>query len=129
MTPGIMPNGLFWTMRIPDRSFRVRRNGKSARLRLKKLPLVETFVFNGPLAIASQAEIFVHWRAASDFVERGFGNTVPPDDQGAFKGHFADSMCTGYVSGWETGFAFGTEELSSDTFYASQGYEKNGVFL
>lgn len=116
-------------MQIPDHSFKVRRNGRTARLRLRNLPLVETYVFNGDLAVAAQVDLNIVWRATSSPVERGFGNTVDPTDMGAFKGHFADSNCTGWVSGQETGFSFGTNELSSDTFYASQGYEKNGVFL
>ena len=73
MMPGIMPNGLFWTMQIPRDSFVTYGGGQEARLVLRNLPLVETFQVFGPLAIPGQVDMDVRWQATGDFVERGEG--------------------------------------------------------
>ena len=129
LSPGILPNGLFWTAQIPRDAFDVHRDGRVARLRLRELPLVDTFVFGGPLAIAAQVNIDVLWRATSDPIERGAGAGVDPTSPAAFIGHFAEASCSGRVSGVETGFSFKTGELTADDFFAEMGRERNGVFL
>jgi hypothetical protein len=100
-----------------------------ARLRLRELPLVDTIVFAGPLAIAAQVDIDVLWRTTSAPVERGLGRGVDPTSPAAFTGHFADATCHGRVSGIETGFSFHTGALTADAFFAEMGRERNGVFL
>jgi hypothetical protein len=129
LSPGTLPNGLFWTMQLPQDAFEVHRDGRVARLRLRVLPLVDTFVFGGSLAIAAQVNIDVLWRATSDPVERGKGAAVDPKSPAAFTGHFAEASCSGRVSGVETGFSFKTGELTADAFFAEMGRERNGVFL
>lgn len=129
MTPGILPNGLFWTMELPQDVFDVHHDGRVARLRLRELPLVDTFVFGGSLAIAAQVNVDVRWEATSDPIERGAGAGVDPTDRAAFIGHFAEASCTGRISGVETGFSFKTGELTADAFFAEMGRERNGVFL
>ena len=129
LSPGTLPNGLFWTMQLPQDAFEVHRDGRVARLRLRALPLVDTFVFGGSLAIAAQVNIDVLWRATSDPVERGAGTGVPPTSPAAFSGHFAEASCSGRVSGVETGFSFTTGELTAEAFFAEMGRERNGSFL
>ena len=129
MTPGITPNGLLWTMELPQDAFDVPDDGRDARLRLRELPLVDTFVFGGPLAIAAQVNIDVLWRATSDPIKRGKGADVDPESPAAFIGHFAEASCSGRVSGVETGFSFKTGELTAAGFFAEMGRERNGVFL
>ena len=127
--PGILPNGLFWTMSIPRHSFRVFRNGQHAWLRVRNLPMPDTFQFGNNVSVAGQIDVNVWWRATSDPVLRGNGASVPNDDPSAFLGHFADARCVGYASGAETGFAFRTRRLTADDFFAELGRERNGVFL
>jgi hypothetical protein len=127
LSPGTLPNGLFWTAQLPQDAFDVHRDGRVARLRLRELPLVDTLVFGGSLAISAQVNIDVLWRATSDPVERGKG--VDPTSPAAFTGHFATASCSGRVSGVETGFSFKTGELTADAFFAEMGRERNGVFL
>jgi hypothetical protein len=129
LSPGTLPNGLFWTIQLPQDAFEVHRDGRVAQLRLRALPLVDTFVFGGSLAIAAQVNIDVLWRAISDPVELGKGGAVDPTSPAAFTGHFAEASCRGRVSGVETGFSFKTGELSADAFFAEMGRERNGVFL
>lgn len=103
--------------------------GRVARLRLRNLPLVDTFEFGGPLAIAGQADIDLTWVATSKPVRRGKGTAVDPEDPAAFLGRFAEARCIGKASGIETGFSFTTGKLTADDFFAEIGPERNGVFL
>jgi hypothetical protein len=129
LQPGILPNGLFWTAQIPDNAFQVSPDGQVASLTLRAQPLVESFVFGGPLAIAAQVNIDLLWQATSEPVERGEGAAVEPTSPAAFIGRFAEALCTGTVSGVQTGFSFKTDELTSADFFAELGPERNGVFL
>jgi hypothetical protein len=128
-SPGTLPNGLFWTAQLPQSAFDVHDDGRIARLRLQEQPLVDTFVFAGPLAISAQVNIDVLWRATSDPITRGKGAEVDPTWPAAFTGHFAEASCIGSVSGVETGFSFKTGELTADGFFAEMGRERNGGFL
>jgi hypothetical protein len=129
MMPGILPNGLFWTMQIPRDSFVTYGGGQEARLVLRNLPLVETFQIFGPLAIPAQLDVDVRWQATGEFVERGEGAAADPTSPGAFKGNFAEAECTGWAHGIETGFSFDTGKLTATDFYAQLGEEQNGSFL
>jgi len=129
MTPGILPNGLFWTTQLPNDAFEVHDNGRVARLRRQEQPLVETFQFGGSLAIAAQVNIDVLWHATSAPVQRGTGASANPTSPEAFTGQFAEARCTGRVSGIETGFSFKTSQLTTADFFAEMGQEQNGVFL
>jgi hypothetical protein len=129
LSAGFLPNGLMWTAQIPSNAFHVSHDGQVARLTLRAQPLVDTFVFGGPLAIAAQVNIDLLWQATSEPIERGQGAAVEPTSPAAFIGHFAEARCTGTVSGFETGFSFKTGELTSADFFAELGTERNGVFL
>lgn len=129
MNPGVLLNGLFWTTELPAGSFRVSGGGTRARLSVKGVALANTLVFAGDRAIASSVDVDVEWRAIGPRETRGLGTTVPPEDQGAFLGLFSEAHCSGTVSGRQTGFSFETGTLTSDTFYAQMGPQRNGVFL
>jgi hypothetical protein len=124
-----LPNGVFWTMSIPERSFRVRRNGRVARLRVRDLPVPDTFFFANNVSVAAEIDVDITWRATADPVVRGKGTEVPPDDWAAFLGEFSDASCDGTAGGRETGFCFETGELSADGFFAEIGHERNGRCL
>jgi hypothetical protein len=126
---GILPNGLFWTAQIPDNAFQVSPDGQVASLTLRAQPLVETFVAGGPLAIAAQVDVDLLWQATGAPIKRGRGAAVEPTSPAAFIGRFAEALCTGTVSGFETGFSFKTGELTSADSFAELGTERNGVFL
>jgi hypothetical protein len=126
---GILPNGLFWTAQIPDNAFQVSPDGLVASLSLHAQPLVETFVFAGPLAIAAQVDIDLLWQATGEPIRRGRGAAVEPTSPAAFIGRFAEALCTGMISGFETGFSYKTGELTSADVFAELGPERNGVFL
>ena len=127
--PGILQSGLFWTMQIPDGSFTVNSDGSRARLRVADLPIPDTFFFSNNVSVAAEIDVDVRWRANSAPVTRGFGDTVPSDDFGAFLDEFSDAAARGTGGGRETGFSFTTGGLDASGFFAELGYERNGVFL
>ena len=118
-----------WTAQIPGNAFQVSPDGQVASLALRAQPLVDTFVFRGPLAIAAQVNIDLLWQATGEPIERGRGAEVEPTSPAAFIGHFAEARCTGTISGFETGFSFNTGELTSAAFFAELSTERNGLFL
>lgn len=127
-TPGVLPNGVFWTMAIPWNAFEV--NKQWARLRLRKLPLCDSFFFGNCQGVASQVSCTVKWRATTDRIARGEGAAAPPEAPGAFSGMLSDADCTATVRGKETGFGFKTVgTLDASGFYANFGEQANGSFL
>lgn len=127
--PGILPNGLFWTMAIPSSGFSVARGGRQARLTVENIPIPDTFQFANNASIAAEISVDVHWNATSAKTRRGFGSDVPAEDPGAFLGDFCDASSHGYASGAETGFQFETNRMTADGFFAELGSQRNGVFL
>jgi len=69
---------------------------------------------------------YVHWVL---YGIPGDATGLPDPLWAAFSGEFSDAICRGRGSGAETGFRFKTRHLTSKDFYASIGYEKNGVFM
>jgi len=124
----VLPNGVFWTMAIPDDAFTVRR--RRARLRLDHLPLSDSLFFGNCQGIASQVSMSVTWRATGGRVDRGEGGAVDPTSPGAFSGRFSDSSCSAKVSGRQTGFCFETKGRLEETgYFAEFGEQANGVYL
>lgn len=127
LQPGISPNDLFWVAEIPDDSFG--SNASHAGLRLRNLPLVDTFTFFGPTNVSAGVDIDLVWNAIGPPHERGKGTDVDPKDPAAFSGQFSEANCYGYVRGHEIGFSFQTKRLDSSGYYAQLGRERNGSFL
>lgn len=116
-------------MSIPRNAFKVYKGGRMARLRVRDLPMPDTFLFANNVSVAGQIDVDVKWQATSAPVPRGNGNGVSPDDPSAFLGELAEARCKGRAGGAETGFSFRTGELTADGFFAELGRETNGVFL
>lgn len=116
-------------MSLPADAFKVRKGGSEAQLRVRSLPVPDTFQFANNVSVSGQIDVDITWRATGDRVARGNGTTVSPDDPTAFLGEFAPASCTGRGGGASTGFNFRTNELTADGFYADLGNERNGAFL
>lgn len=127
LQPGVSPNDLFWVVELDSGSFGVQ--GNTAGLRLRNLPLVDTFVFLGPTNVSASVDVDLVWRRIGPHEERGRGTDVDPTDPAAFLGRIAEADCYGYVSGREIGFSFRTGRLESSPYYAQLGTQRNGVFL
>ncbi len=129
MTPGIMPNGLFWTSQMPTTSMRFDRKGNWANFKVKNYPLVESYVFGGPITVHAQVDIDVRWRANGPSASRGKGASVDPADPAAFEGDFRPARATGRVNGSRPGLDFVATNLDSADYYGSIGPMQNGVYL
>ena len=130
MTPGIMPNGLFWTTPLPRGAYQVMDGGATAHLKVENIPLIETFVFAGIHDAPVLCDLEATWQATADRVPRGKGTSVPRTDPGAFTGNLADARAVGMFSCRTTGFSFESNPgASSDRGWAEFGTERNGAFL
>lgn len=125
--PGLSSNGLFWVTEVAPGGFGL--SNEHAGLRLRNLPLVDSFVFLGPTNVSASVDVDLVWRRTGYHRERGKGNEVDSTDPAAFLGRIAEADCYGYVSGREIGFSFKTGRLTSSTYYAQIGEQRNGVFL
>jgi hypothetical protein len=127
---GIPPNGLFWTVPIPPEAFSFSRRGRRARLHVRNIGVLDTFVFAGANNAPAEVDMSVEWEATGPPQELGSGDSVPPDDPAAFLGTFREARATGSFAGIELGFGFMTRmEADSDQGFAELGFERNGVFL
>jgi hypothetical protein len=126
---GILASGLFWTVPVDDDALRVSRNGRRAVLEAHDVPVIDSFQFFGPNQIAATVSFRVEWRATEPAQRRGRGGAVPPDDAGAFLGDFATARSTGWFEASEFGFAFRSEEATTDRGFAELGRERNGALL
>lgn len=126
-TPGVLPNGVFWTIAIPDDAFRV--SPSRAVLDLDNTPLCDSLFFGNCQGIASQVSTKLTWRATSEPQHRGEGAAADPASAAAFEGHFSDASCRGKVRGRQTGFNFWSSTLDASGFFAEFGHQRNGAFL
>jgi hypothetical protein len=72
---------------------------KSARLRLRNFPLIETFTFLGPHDTQAVLSMTIEWEALEDRVALGSSKSVPLDDAAAFQGRFARARSIAHFSG------------------------------
>lgn len=116
-------------MPIPDSSFSVSRHGRRARLRLRRLPVPNTFFFSNNVSVAGEVDVNLTWRSTSDPVARGEGSAVPAESPNAYLGELRDATCRGRAAGRHIGFNAQANDLSEEGYVAQLGYTRNGVFL
>jgi hypothetical protein len=127
---GILASGLFWILPVDRRALRVSRDGRHAVLRVRDVPVIDSFQFFGPSQTPASVSFRVEWDATGPFVQRGSGATVAPTDPAAFSGKLADATSTGAFAGSEFGFSFRSKRgVSTARGFAELGRERNGVFL
>lgn len=126
---GIPPSGLFWTVQIPDHSFRMSHDARRALLNVNDLCLIDSFTFLGVTTTPAVIDAAVRWEATGPIEERGSGDDVPPDDPAAFEGLLRNARAQGRFSGTELGFAFKARGSSDPGSFAELGFEENGAFL
>lgn len=127
---GVAQSGLFWTVQLPDDALTVSSDGKEATLKMKDLPVVDSFEFGGQNIVPAIASFEIKWTASGPKETRGSGKSVTPDNPAAFSGEFYPAKATGTFSGSISGFSFKSEPgANTDDSYATLGTEKNGSFL
>jgi hypothetical protein len=126
---GILASGLFWTVPVPDQALNVSRDGRCAVLEARDVPAIDSFQFFSPRQTPASVSLRVEWRATAPFVRRGSGASVAPSDAAAFRGDIAAARSTASLAGAEFGFAFRSDNATTDAGYAQLGRTRNGVFL
>jgi hypothetical protein len=126
---GIPPSGLFWTLPVDGDALKVSRNRRRAVLEVRDIQVLDSFQFGSPNQTPATVSFRIEWRATAPAVARGKGTTVAAGDQGAFLGDIAVARSTASFSGSEFGFAFGSDEATTDRGYAQLGTLRNGTFL
>lgn len=116
-------------MPIKPQSFRVRDDGRFARLRLTDLPVPDTFAYANNVSVAATIDVDLIWEATSEPITRGKGTSVPSNSAEAFLGEMRDATCRGKARARETGFNMKSGPLTQEGYVASMGYSRNGVFL
>ncbi len=134
--PGITENGVFWIVRIPDKSV----NGDDdddddeegdvrARLKVKNLETEDYFNLGNALADGPSVEAHVSFDVRwHDAIATHLFRNPAPDQR--FTGRFTQTHAKVKWSAEEAGFKFHSDPAStSTTVYAEVGEERNGVFF
>ena len=125
--PGLAPNGLFWTIRIPNENVEVDLDNATASMRLSKAEIRDFFslsnFFSGGNSIPADASFNIHWSGVTKRVHLH-------DQQNHFDAHVIEDTATLAWSAEEEGFKFVSDpEDTSTTVFAEIGSERNGVFF
>ena len=116
-------------MDIPEHAFQIRANGRGARLRMRNIPMPDTFFYANNVSVAAEIDVDVTWKATSGVQERGKGTDVPSNSPEAYLGEMRDASCVGSAAARQTGFNMETGRLTEEGFFAQLGHSRNGVFL
>jgi hypothetical protein len=122
---------LFWTLDVHGTAVDFKMSNRRAVLRVRNLPVIDSFQFFGPSDAPALVDFTVEWRASGPAVTRGRGTEVPPTDAAAFLGEIAPAVSTIDCSGQEIGFRFESARGASTdpAGWAQIGTHRNGVFL
>ena len=106
-------------------------SNRRATLRVRNLPVIDTFQFLGESDTPALVDFRVEWRASGPAVPRGRGDAVDPTDPAAFLGEIAPAVSTIACSGEEIGFRFSSDPGASTSpdGWGQIGTHRNGVFL
>jgi hypothetical protein len=103
--------------------------GRSVRLHVENLPVVDSFTLFGPIEIPATVSFDVRWTSFGE-VRQLEPRSSNPTDPTNFAGEFFFATSTGSFSGSnEDGFAFEASLATTDDRWAEMGTERNGVFL
>jgi hypothetical protein len=104
---------------------------RRAVLRVRDLPVIDTFQFFGPSDTPALVDFRIEWTATGPLTPRGAGIAVPATDPRAWLGEIAPAVSTGSFAGREIGFEFESNRGASTSpqGWAQIGRVRNGVFL
>lgn len=118
-TGGITPQGLVWTVRLPDASVSLDATGKTLTVDVRDLAVIDERSGGKFPAVVS---FRIEWKGRGK--HRPLTTATPP-----FAGEFfRTAVARGMFSGSEDGFAFATRKRAKSTF-AMLGTERNGLLF
>lgn len=117
-------------MEFPEDAVTLSDDNRRIRLRVRDLPVIDSFQFFGPNEAPASVSFDIEWRATGPVTAVGQGAAVPPTDPGAFLGRHTDAFSSGTFAGTGLGFRFRSDgRASTEGGYGEIVRERNGVFL
>jgi hypothetical protein len=125
--PGFVPNGLFWTIRIPDDSVAIDLDEAVASMDLSDLEIRDFFTLTNALSggksIPAVVSFDINWSGVINRVKVS-------DETNQFTGNYIEDTATISWSAQESGFTFVSDPANtSTTVFAEIGKERNGFFF
>ncbi len=125
--PGLAPNGVFWTIRIPNENVEVDLDDATASMHLSEAEIRDFFslsnFFSGGKSIHADASFHINWSGVTKRVHLH-------DEQNKFDAHVIEDTASMAWSAEEEGFKFVSDpEDTSTSIFAEIGSERNGVFF
>jgi hypothetical protein len=124
--PGILLDGLFWIVQVPDKALEIQ--GNTVTIRLENVPLTDNFFFLGPENVASGASFEM------TYTRSGAPRQVRPlssDPASPFNWAGEMWMATGSVtfSVSHTDGSFSAHGIANSSgMFGEMGAEVNGIF-
>ena len=136
--PGITPDGLFWTLALPDNSVTVHLGSGFAALAATNLPINDYHDFGNALggggpgipgpATPAQLSFRVVWSGVSS--RANVRNTASPLDGGGLAGEFVRNAAQMEWSAAVGDLQYVSDPLATSTSaFAEIGHERNGSFF
>ena len=124
--PGILPDGLFWIVQVPDKALEIQ--GNTVTIRLENVPLTDNFFFLGPENVPSSASFeMTYTRSGAPRQVRPLSSDPASPFNWAGEMWMATGSVTFSVSHTDGSFsAHGT--ANSSGMFGEMGTERNGIF-
>jgi hypothetical protein len=132
-SPGILPDGLFWMIRVPDSALQVRRD--SVTIRVKNAPEIDTFTFYDPLPPSGNPAVgvttFEQTYTRSGALRHIRPTSIDPSSPFNWAGEMWPAIgsvkfSVSYLDGSWSARGSGT---FASTDFGELGMERNGVFV
>jgi len=129
LNPGIKPDGLFWTIAMPEDSIEVNFGNGRASLEARNVPIedygtIANALFGGgPVPTPGFVSFTVTWHGVNERVN------IRNDDDG-FAGEFIHNTAQMAWTATVGDFTFRSDPLAtSSSSFAEIGHERNGIFF
>ena len=129
--PGILPDGLFWMVRVPDDALEIQ--GNTVTIRLKNVPVVDSFTFYDPLPPSGNVPAMTSFEMS--YTRSGAPRQVRPtstDPTSPFNWAGEMWMATGSVTfsvSYKDGSFSVHGSANSAGSFGEIGTERNGFFV
>jgi hypothetical protein len=125
LNPGILPNGLFWTIEIPEENIQVNLGTGHASMQAADVPILDD-VYGTPPPTPGLVSFTVIWSGVDEQLKIHNDDPVYGGFAGTFIRNTAQMEWTATVGDFT--FVSAPLETSSSSF-AESGQERNGIFF
>jgi hypothetical protein len=136
-SPGILPSGLFWIVKVPDSAVQISPDGSSLHIHLEQVPEIDAFTF--PPGTGNGITLFPTVPATASFdvtyTKTGNRRHIRPTSRDPLSpfnwaGEMSDATNSGTFSVTYAGGGFSASgSFSSSGNFGEMGTERNGSFV